>query len=423
MKILIAEDDPVSRRLLEAKLVKWGYDVVVTCDGDEAWQTLQTEDTPRIAILDWMMPGMDGVEICRKIRENIKEPYIYIILLTALHREEDLIAGMEAGADDYITKPFKFNELNVRLRAGMRIIDLQNDLIDAREALHCEAAELKQTTEALDDAYTELKETQSQMLQKEKMASIGQLAAGVAHEINNPIGFISSNLGTLGKYTERLTGYIHAQTELLESLGRSVELEELRKQIKLDYIIKDMPQLVEESLDGSVRVMKIVQNLKTFSRLDEAEWKLANINDCLESTLNIVWNELKYKAEVKKEYGLLPDVKCNPGQLTQVFMNLLVNAAHAIEKHGTITVRSANEDGFIRVDVSDTGCGIPEAIREKIFEPFFTTKDVGKGTGLGLSISYDIVKKHGGEITVESEPGQGTLFRVRLPFEVAPERE
>jgi two-component system NtrC family sensor kinase len=418
MRILIAEDEPVSRRLLEAKLLKWGYDVIVTCDGDEAWEALRAEDAPRLAILDWMMPGVDGVEICGRMRREAREPYTYIILLTALHSDEDLVTGMEAGADDYITKPFKANELKVRLRAGKRIIDLQNDLIEAREALLNEAAELKQTTEDLNKAYTKLKATQAQMLQTEKMASIGQLAAGVAHEINNPIGFITCNLGTLGKYTERLTEYIHAQTEILKSLERFEELEELGKQIKLDYIIKDMPQLVEESLEGAVRVMKIVQNLKSFSRLDEAEWQLANINDCLESTLNIVWNELKYKAEVKKEYGLLPDVKCNPGQLNQVFMNLLVNAANSIEKQGDIGVRTWCDDRDLYIAVSDTGCGIPEEIRERIFDPFFTTKEIGKGTGLGLSISYDIIKKHGGEITVESEVGKGSLFRVRLPLKV-----
>jgi two-component system NtrC family sensor kinase len=272
--------------------------------------------------------------------------------------------------------------------------------------------------EELEKAYAELQATHSQMLQQEKMASIGQLAAGVAHEINNPVGFIMSNLATLGKYGERLVGFIQAQADALaapSSPERMAELAELRRRLKLDQIIADLGQLIRESIDGAERVKKIVQDLKSFSRMDEVEWKTADINDCLESTLNIVWNELKYKAVVNREYGGLPLTRCNPGQLNQVFMNLLVNAAHALEREGTITVRSWHGDGSVNVAIADTGCGMTEEIRKKIFDPFFTTKEVGKGTGLGLSISYDIVKKHGGEIRVESEVGKGTTFTVTLP--------
>jgi two-component system, NtrC family, sensor kinase len=397
MRILIAEDDPVSRRILEAKLTKWDYEVVVTCDGDEAWSALQAKDAPRIAILDWMMPGVDGVDICRRIRAKSSETYTYIILLTALQREEDLVTGMEAGADDYITKPFKSNELKVRLRAGRRIIALQNDLLTARASL--------------DQAFAELKDTQSQMLQREKMASIGMLAAGVAHEINNPVGFIKSNLGTLKKYMMQLTNYIYAQTDIRRSFDKFVTLDE-----EIEYIINDIPSLIEESLGGAERVTNIVESLKNFSRIDQVEWKFANLNEGLESTLNMVMNEIKYKAELKMELGAIPEIKCNPGQINQVFMNLLVNAAQSIEKKGTITVRSRQVGDLVQVDISDTGSGIPEEIRARIFEPFFTTKPVGKGTGLGLSISYDIVKKHGGSIEVGSKLGEGTTFSVKLPL-------
>ncbi len=270
----------------------------------------------------------------------------------------------------------------------------------------------------LERAYAELKETQGHLLQQEKMASIGQLAAGVAHEINNPVGFIMSNLTTLGKYGERLAGFIQAQADALAaspSPEKTAELAELRRRLKLDQIIADLGQLISESIDGAERVKKIVQDLKSFSRIDEAEWQTTDINGCLESTLNIVWNELKYRAVVNREFGGLPLTRCNPGQLNQVFMNLLVNAAHALEREGTITVRSWHGDGAVHVAIADTGCGIPEEILKKIFDPFFTTKEVGKGTGLGLSISYDIVKKHGGEIRVESEVGKGTTFTVTLP--------
>ncbi len=267
----------------------------------------------------------------------------------------------------------------------------------------------------LEEAYNELKQTQSQILQQEKMASIGQLAAGVAHEINNPMGFISSNLTTLQKYVERLGEYLEIQGKVIRGEVGTEELKEAEKRLKIGYIREDMVDLIRESLEGAERVKKIVRDLKSFSRVDEAEEKMADINECIESTLNIVWNELKYRARVVKEYGDIPMTRCYPQQLNQVFMNLLVNAGHAIEKEGEIRIRTSNGGGEIKVEISDTGCGIPEEIRGRIFEPFFTTKEVGKGTGLGLSITYDIVKKHGGEIEVESEVGKGTAFTITLP--------
>jgi two-component system NtrC family sensor kinase len=277
---------------------------------------------------------------------------------------------------------------------------------------------LEMKNRKLAQAYDELKATQAKILQQEKMASIGQLAAGVAHEINNPMGFISSNVATLGKYTERLAEYINAQQEAVASCA-SVEtkkaLQDAWNRLKLDYITEDIKKLIAESLDGATRVKTIVQDLKNFSRVGEAEAKLADINECLDTTINIVWNELKYKATLKKDYGKLPLTVCWPQQLNQVFMNLLVNAAQAIESHGEITVRTWEENGSIFIAVTDTGCGIPEKSLSKIFEPFFTTKEVGKGTGLGLSITYDIVKKHHGEIIVQSEVGKGTIFTVRIP--------
>lgn len=280
------------------------------------------------------------------------------------------------------------------------------------------AERLELTNKEIEGAYSELKNTQAQILQQEKMASIGQLAAGVAHEINNPMGFITSNLGTLDKYIKKLSDYIAAQAEALASLDSPEVLEqlkEMRRKTKLDYVLEDIGKLIEESQEGADRVKNIVQNLKTFSRVDQAEYKDADINDCIESTLNIVWNELKYKATVKKEYGELPLIKCFPQQLNQAFMNVLVNAAQAIEKQGDIRIRTWHENGAINVAISDTGSGIPEDKIKNIFDPFFTTKPVGKGTGLGLSISYDIVKKHNGEIIVESEVGKGTTFCIRIP--------
>ncbi len=270
----------------------------------------------------------------------------------------------------------------------------------------------------LEQAYSDLKSTQSQILQSEKMASIGQLAAGVAHEINNPMGFITSNLGTLEKYIGKFSEFIEAQSAFLKEAASPdilTKIGEQRKKLKLDYVLEDIPELIAESQEGAERVKKIVQNLKSFSRVDQAECKMTDLHECLESTLNIVWNELKYKCTVKKEYGEIPRTQCHPQELNQVFMNLLVNAAQAIEKQGEITIRTGEDAGMIRVSISDTGSGIPPDKVERIFEPFFTTKEVGKGTGLGLSICYDIVKKHEGEIDVTSEVGRGTTFTVSIP--------
>ncbi len=280
------------------------------------------------------------------------------------------------------------------------------------------AEELTRKNLRLNEALAELKHSQAKVLHQEKMASIGQLAAGVAHEINNPIGFINSNLSTLGKYLSRLSGFLAVQSGCIAAGAPPDQVESVRKQqatLKIDYIVKDLEDLVRESLEGAERVRSIVADLKSFSRVDESEYKQADLNECLRSTINIVWNEIKYKATLKKELGEIPQTRCYPQQMNQVFMNLLVNAAHAIEQQGTITVRSWEEDGYVCVSVADTGQGIPEANLHRIFEPFFTTKEVGKGTGLGLSITYDIVKKHNGEITVRSEPGKGTDFTVRIP--------
>ncbi|MBI5559031.1 MAG: PhnD/SsuA/transferrin family substrate-binding protein [Deltaproteobacteria bacterium] len=316
------------------------------------------------------------------------------------------------------TSPIKDNNGNI-----IQVVHVSRNVTERKkneEALQQSNEELKFLNKELEKAFSELKAVQSQLLQREKMASIGQLAAGVAHEINNPIGFIMSNLGTLQKYAGKVFEFIR----IVEGLAQKnpdrlvAGIEESKKALKIDYIISDIESLVAESLDGTERVKDIVQNLKVFARLDEAEFSMADINAGLESTITIVWNELQYKAELKKEYGDIPLTKCNPGQLNQAFMNILVNAAHAIEKQGMITVKTWSGKEHIYVSIADTGCGIPQDKINRIFEPFFTTKDVGAGTGLGLSIAYDIIKKHNGEIMVESEAGKGTTFTLKLPIVV-----
>ncbi|MCJ7602309.1 MAG: ATP-binding protein [Desulfobulbaceae bacterium] len=220
------------------------------------------------------------------------------------------------------------------------------------------------------------------------MASIGQLAAGIAHEINNPMGFISSNLASLDKYLEKLTQFIAFQDTVITGLPHEKampELQDKRKKLKIDYLIKDIPALIAESRDGAERVSIIVQNLKNFSRVDNNKIELTSINDCLDTTLNIIRNELKYKAEISKEYGGLPQVKGSAQQLNQGFMNILVHAAQSIQKKGRISIRTWREKNSVRISIADTGCGIPQQNLSRVFDPFFTPKEVGKGTGLGMT--------------------------------------
>jgi hemerythrin-like metal-binding protein len=292
-------------------------------------------------------------------------------------------------------------------RVSQRTASLEN----ANRQLLQNNLELKQLNQKLST-------TQNQLLQSEKMASIGQLAAGVAHEINNPIGFVNSNLGTLEKYITDLSRVLASYERAEATTGTQLaEIEVIKREVDLPYLLNDIPNLLKESQDGLARVKRIIQDLRDFSHVDEANWQRANLEHCLDSTLNVAWNEIKYKAEVKKEYAGLPDIECMPSQLNQVFLNLLVNAAQAIADKGIITLRTGVKDKEVWVEIADTGKGIPTEHLDQIFDPFFTTKPIGQGTGLGLSVSYGIVQKHGGHIEVHSEPGKGTSMRVYLPIE------
>jgi two-component system NtrC family sensor kinase len=268
-----------------------------------------------------------------------------------------------------------------------------------------------------------------QLYQSEKMASIGQLAAGIAHEINNPTGFVGSNLGTLAEYHQDIDGllkaYRHLTADLAEKGVREMlpapiweildRIAGLEKAADIDFILEDINNLISESIEGADRIRKIVLDMKAFAHPGQDTLAEADINQNIESTLNIVWNELKYKAVVVKDYGWLPTVRCFPQQLNQVFMNLLVNAAHAITETGEIRITTRHLNGHLEIAISDTGSGIPEAHLTRIFDPFFTTKEVGKGTGLGLNVAYNIIKKHQGEIRVDSTVGKGTTFTIHLP--------
>jgi signal transduction histidine kinase len=284
----------------------------------------------------------------------------------------------------------------------------------AREAeLHARAAELEITN-------ARLKSVQEQVIQTEKLASIGQLAAGVAHEINNPIAYVKSNLNSLQQYTANLFSTVKTYADAVMHPDDPVAIDKATQagqQIDLESVATDVKELLAESREGIERVCKIVSDLKDFSRRDQTtDWVRADLHSGLESTLNIVWNELKYKAQVVKTFGDLPLVECLPSELNQVFMNILINAGQAIKTHGVITVSTEHMGDKVRISIGDDGEGIPAEALPRIFDPFFTTKAVGEGTGLGLAISYGIVAKHHGTIEVTSVPGQGTLFLIELPI-------
>jgi signal transduction histidine kinase len=298
--------------------------------------------------------------------------------------------------------------------------DATAQVLQLEEIVEQRTREITRTNEALQDEIGERKHLQGQLLQSEKLASIGQLAAGVAHEINNPIGYIFSNFGTLEGYLGQLFDMLAAYERAEASVNVpdiAAGLRELRERIELEFLKEDIPVLMRESRQGIVRVRQIVQDLKDFSRVDSTQdFQWANLHHGIDSTLNVVASEIKYKADVVKEYGSIPDVECLPSQINQVVMNLVINAAHAMgERRGCITIRTGAEGDEVWLEVADNGSGIPPDTLKRIFEPFFTTKQVGVGTGLGLSVSYGIVQKHRGRIDVDSVPGQGTTFRVTLP--------
>jgi len=405
------------------------FELVSATQGQEGLEMLRASlaagERFALALVDMRMPpGWDGLETIQQLWKE--DPNLQVVIVSAYSDYSWGDICKTLGQTDQLTilkKPFDSIEIRQLALAmtekwslGER---LRAQVADLDELVRARTSELEQQKHLLE-------RNQQQLVQQEKLASLGQIAAGVAHEINNPVGFVTSNLGTLGEYVTTLRELLqrygelrkHLPPELVpEARGLLAAIEEISEREDLDYVLEDVDSLLAESLDGAARVKDIVQNLKCFARVDEAAIKEADINSGIEATLKIVWNELKYKADIVKELAPIPTLRCQPGKLNQVFMNLLVNAAHALEDRGTITIRSSATTEHIVLEFADTGSGIDPEHLGKLFDPFFTTKPVGKGTGLGLSISYGIVHDHGGTIQVESAIGQGTTFTITLPLE------
>lgn len=354
----------------------------------------------------------DGVDVHHEREKVVRRKDGTLI---TINLSVSTLVGSDGEVDGYLGIAQDITEEKKLQEEVRRHTEHLEDLVRER------TGELAERNRELEETIERLNQTQAQLIQSEKMASLGQLSAGVAHEINNPMGFITSNLGALKKYTSRLTEALEACRKRAEE-QQVCDLEEINqiwKEKRIAKIIADLDDLFQESLDGAHRVKSIVQDLKSFSHEGRARMMHANLIEGIESTLNIVRNEIKYKAEVEKEFQPIPEVFCNPQQINQVLLNLIVNAAQAIkETPGKINIRTGTVDNDqIWIEVSDNGTGIEQEKLDRIFDPFFTTKDVGEGSGLGLSISYRIIQDHNGSIDVESTPGEGTTFRIKLPVQ------
>ncbi|RFP10948.1 hybrid sensor histidine kinase/response regulator [Duganella sp. BJB488] len=381
-----------------------------------------------LAFVDMRMPpGWDGIETIEQLWKA--DPWLQIVICTAYsdHSWAEVLERLDV-RDRLLILKKPFDNIEVCQLAstltGKWSTERQATLQMAglEEAVRVRTSEILRINEALRAEMNERKSLEIQLVQSEKLASIGHLAAGVAHEINNPIGFVLSNFGTLDRYIEDLFTVLAAYEKTQpDALATHIahELANLRERVGLAYMKEDIPVLMRESKEGVTRVQQIVQNLRDFSRGDSRqEWQVANLHDGIDSTLNILANEIKYKADLVKEYGVLPAVECLPAQLNQVVMNLVLNAVQAIgTQRGRITIRTGIEAAQAWIEVADTGSGISPDILARIFDPFFTTKPIGQGTGLGLSLSYGIMQKHQGQISVNSAVGRGTTFRLQLPIQ------
>lgn len=397
--ILIVDDNTNNIQLLFDVMKTHGYNVLVANNGHSALNKVQAF-SPDLILLDIMMPGMDGFETCRRLKADEKTKDIPVIFMTALTNTADKIKGFKLGAVDYITKPFHQEEVLARVNVQLKLRKLNR----------------------------QLQQSQFQLMQAEKISSLGQLVAGVAHEVNNPVGFIAGNLEYTRNYIQDLISLLNLYQIHLPNPPEEI----IRKidDIDLDFLLEDLPKMINSMNVGIERITEIMQSLRNFSRKDATEKKTADIHQGIDTTLMILSHRLKVnkvfpKIEVVKEYGDLPQIECYPGQLNQVFMNLLSNAIDAIEegikasKSSIPQIRINTEliDDSIKISIRDNGNGMSEEVRRKLFDAFFTTKPEGKGTGLGLSISYQIITEtHGGSLECFSSRGEGTEFVIHIPI-------
>ncbi len=417
-KVLVVDDTPDMARLMAKAVEDQGYAVLVAGDGQCALQMASAE-LPDVILLDIMMPRMSGSEVLRHLKEDVQLRAIPVILVTALNQDADVIAGLDAGAHDYVTKPFKRAILAARVRSAILVKQNHDRLVQLNKRLEAEIAERERM--------------QHELARAQKLESIGHLAAGIAHEINTPAQYVGDNTRFLQGAFADFDDLFRKFDRLLQAAKQGSLTEELIAGVEaavdeadFDYLTEEVPKAIAQSLEGIERVADIVRAMKEFSHPGNGQKQAVDLNRSIQSTLTVSRNEWKYVADLVTDFAPdLPLVPCLPGDLNQAILNVIVNAAHAIADvvgdgsagKGTLTVCTRRDGDFAEIRIEDTGTGIPERIRNNVFDHFFTTKDIGQGTGQGLSISHAIVvEKHGGTIGFETEVGQGTTFIVRLPI-------
>ncbi|NEN89729.1 MAG: hybrid sensor histidine kinase/response regulator [Okeania sp. SIO3H1] len=412
--ILIVDDSPTHLSVLSKTLKNAGYKVRMAVDGEDALAQVQRHH-PDLILLDIEMPKIDGFETCVRLQANQATKGIPIIFMTAIADTENKVKGLSLGAVDYITKPFEEAEVLARVQVHWRLKRLTDTL----------EQQVNERTQALQEA-------QVQLVQQEKLSALGQLVAGVAHEINNPVGCIVGNISVAQDYINDLLSIIDLYHEKFPQPG--AEIEEALEASDLDYVREDLPKLVSSMKDAGDRIKSISKSLSSFSRADSDTKKPFNLHEGIDSTILILRHRLKANEnrsaiEVVTDYGKIPEIVCFPGQLNQVFMNILANAIDALDESELridtenqavphrITIKTQLIDKWVQIAIADNGKGISEEVKAKIFDHLFTTKAIGKGTGLGLAIARQIVvEKHGGIIQVNSELGEGTEFIITLPL-------
>jgi len=422
MRILLVDDNPDNLEVLSEAIQQHGWKALMATDGESAIEQAEYAN-PDLIILDVMMPGIDGLETCRRLKANSITQHIPVIFMTALSDATDKVKGLEIGAIDYITKPFQQEEVIARLKLHLKISHLTRTL----------EQQVKERTAELTQSLQQLQHTQLQMIQTEKMSALGNLVAGIAHEMNNPLGFISATLKqakpNIGDLIEHLKLYQESLPNPSEEIINHAE------EIDLDYCIDDLSKMIDSMVAACDRIENISTSLRNFSRADRDDKQPFNLHEGIDSTILILKhrlkaNELRPAIEVFTEYGNIPDVKCFPGQLNQVFMNILANAIDALDESNAgcsfekikanpnqITITTFVADQQVKIIIADNGIGMSEEVKQRIFDHLFTTKAVNKGTGLGLTITQQIiVDQHDGQLDCFSMPGEGTKFVITLPI-------
>jgi signal transduction histidine kinase len=429
MKILVVDDDKFNLTVANNFIKETSIECQVTsCNNPTEVKKLMEENNFDIVLLDIVMPEMDGIDVLKQIRANPEYDNVQILMLTSLTDSASFKKCFEYGADDYINKPIKDVEFFARFKAAAKT---RNNALMLKEMFE----RIKKQNKDLKELNKTLKDTQFHMIQKEKLAAIGELAAGVAHEINNPLGYVGSNLEVLSNFILRLQRMINEYRELAQNISSNnkimefgeinekiANLKEVENKLKIDFVLKELEEIINDSRDGVNRVSKIVKSLLNFAKTGfEDEMILNDLNILIDEAILLLNNDLKNVAKIEKKYGVIPNILCNRSQMGQVILSLITNSLQAIRGQnrldGKIIIETFKEKDMVCCSITDDGPGVEESIINKIFDPFFTTKEIGTATGIGLSISYDIiVKKYNGEFDVESVPGEKTVFTFKFPI-------